>query len=57
VWLRCRDYPEAVPHAALAAMQETLARDIAPVEEDRRLDPELRVLLERIRGKAWDLYA
>lgn len=57
VWLRCRDYPDALPHDALAAMQALLAQDIAPVEEDRRLDPELRQLLERIRGKAWDLYA
>ena len=57
VWLRCRDYPEAVPHAALAKMQDLLSEDIAAVVEDRRLDPELRVLLERIRSQAWELYA
>ena len=57
VWLRCRDYPEAVPHAALARMQELLSEDIAAVVEDRRLDPELRLLLERIRSQAWELYA
>ena len=44
------------PQAALAAMMAALAADIAPVEEDRRLDPELRVLLERMRAQAWPLY-
>jgi histidine ammonia-lyase len=38
-------------------MQEALAADIAPVEEDRRLEPDLRLMLERIRSKAWKLYA
>jgi histidine ammonia-lyase len=27
------------------------------VEEDRRLEPDLRLLLARIRSKAWTLYA
>jgi histidine ammonia-lyase len=57
VWLRGRVSPELQPQAALAAMQEALAADIAPVEEDRRLEPDLRLLLQRIRNKAWDLYA
>jgi len=57
VWLRCRVSPELRPHAALAAMQEALGADIKVVEEDRRLEPELRLLLERIRAKSWDLYA
>jgi histidine ammonia-lyase len=38
-------------------MLDALGQDIAPVEEDRRLDPELRVLLERIRAQCWSLYA
>jgi histidine ammonia-lyase len=57
VWLRCQVSPELRPQAALAAMQEALGSDIKPVEEDRRLEPDLRLLLERIRAKAWDLYA
>jgi histidine ammonia-lyase len=57
VWLRCRSNPEMQPHAALAAMQAALAADIAPVEEDRRLEPDLRLMLERIRARKWDLYA
>ncbi len=57
VWLRCRVSPEMAPQPQLAAMMEQLARDIAVIDEDRRLEPELRLLLERIRGKAWALYA
>jgi histidine ammonia-lyase len=57
VWLRCRATPGLHPPAALAAMQEVLGGDIAPVEEDRRLEPDLRVLLGRIRAQAWELYA
>ena len=57
VWLRRRVTPEVQPHAPLIAMQEALAGEIRPVEEDRRLEPELRVLLERIRAQAWKLYA
>jgi histidine ammonia-lyase len=38
-------------------MVESLSSDIAPILEDRRLDPELRVLLERTRSQAWALYA
>jgi histidine ammonia-lyase len=57
VWLRCQANPELQPQAALAAMQAALAAEIEPVQEDRRLEPELRLLLERIRAKAWDLYA
>ena len=57
VWLRQRSNPELQPHAALAAMQDALASDIKPVEEDRRLEPDLRLMLERIRSQAWGLYA
>ena len=57
VWLRMQASPELQPHAALAAMQDALAADIKPVEEDRRLEPDLRVLLQRIRSQAWELYA
>jgi histidine ammonia-lyase len=57
VWLRCRDHAEVELSAALTQMQESLGADIAPVTEDRRLDPELKVLLARIRNQAWELYA
>ena len=57
VWLRCRVSPELAPQAALSAMMDSLAADIAPVEEDRRLEPDLRLLIERIRARAWTLYA
>jgi len=57
VHLRCRENPDMAPHAALARMQQLLAEDIAVVAEDRRLDPELRLLVQRIRNQAWELYA
>jgi histidine ammonia-lyase len=57
VWLRCRLDPAAPPPPALAAMQAVLAADIRQVEEDRRLEPDLRLLLARIRAKSWELYA
>ncbi|MBP0597856.1 aromatic amino acid lyase [Herbaspirillum sp. LeCh32-8] len=45
-----------LPGGRLAAMQEALARDIAVVDEDRMLEPDLRLLLQRIRQQAWTLY-
>ena len=57
VWLRQQVSPELQLHAALAGMQDALAADLPPVEEDRRLEPDLRLMLERIRSQEWDLYA
>jgi histidine ammonia-lyase len=57
MWLRCRAQPERTAPAALAQMLAALAEHIPPVEEDRRLDPELHMLLARIRNKHWKLYA
>jgi histidine ammonia-lyase len=37
-------------------MMEALGADIRVIEEDRRLEPDLRLLLERIRGRVWKLY-
>ncbi len=54
-WLRSRVNPEMAPQPHLAAMLDAL--HIEPVVEDRRLDGELRKLIERIRGQAWELYA
>ncbi len=57
VWLRCRLDPARTLPAPLAQMLDQLGTDIAPVVEDRRLDLELCLLLERIRAQAWSLYA
>jgi histidine ammonia-lyase len=56
VWLRCRLSSAALPSAGLQEMIDQLSVDIAAIEEDRRLEPDLRLLLERIRGRAWKLY-
>ncbi|HKY07733.1 MAG TPA: aromatic amino acid ammonia-lyase [Candidatus Binatia bacterium] len=56
VWLRRRLNPVLAPRAPLEAMLQALGADIAVVEEDRRLEPDLRLLLERIRERAWKLY-
>ncbi len=57
VWLRCRTNPGTPAPQALLAMMEALGADVKPVVEDRRLEPELRVLIARIREQAWTLYA
>ncbi len=57
VWLRCQLTPSTPAPAALARMMAALADDVAPVVEDRRLEPELRVLIAQIRSQRWSLYA
>jgi len=37
-------------------MLDALGSDIAVVEEDRALETDLRLLLERIRSRVWKLY-
>jgi histidine ammonia-lyase len=56
VWLRCKLNPAASLSMPLQQMMAALGQDIAPVEEDRRLEPDLRVLLLRIRAQTWALY-
>jgi histidine ammonia-lyase len=56
-WLRRRVDPARALPAPLARMLDLLGQDIAPIVEDRRLDPELQLLLGRIRDQAWSLYA
>jgi histidine ammonia-lyase len=56
VWLRCKLNPAATLSKPLQQMMAALAQDIAPVDEDRRLEPDLRVLLLRIRSQTWQLY-
>ncbi len=45
-----------LPGARLAKMQTALAADIPAIKEDRALEPDLRLLLERIRAQHWKLY-
>ena len=56
IWLRCRLDPTLSPAPALAQMMTHLRQDIPPIEEDRRLDLELRILLERLHDQCWTLY-
>ena len=56
VWLRCRLNRIRRSEATLKNMMDALGADIAEIEEDRRLEPDLRLLLERIRDRAWKLY-
>ena len=57
VWLR-QHQPNARPlPAPLAQMHETLGEDFPPLIEDRALEAELRLCLERIRAQHWGLYA
>jgi len=57
VYLRCRVNPAVAPDAPLQQMMAALGVDVTVIVEDRRLEPDLRVLLERIRSQAWELYA
>jgi histidine ammonia-lyase len=56
VGLRCRLNPALTPSPSLQAMIDALSGDIAVIEEDRRLEPDLRLLLERMRRRAWKIY-
>lgn len=57
VWLR-QQAPEAraLP-APLQAMHAALGEDFPPLIEDRALEGELRLCLQRIRAQHWRLYA
>ncbi|MGV8843040.1 MAG: HAL/PAL/TAL family ammonia-lyase [Pseudomonas sp.] len=57
VWLRSQEATARPLSPALAAMHTALAEDFAPVIEDRALEGELRLCLERIRSQHWNLYA
>jgi histidine ammonia-lyase len=56
VWLRRRLNPSLILQAAPQRMLHDLENDIAAIEEDRRLEPDLRLLMERIHSRAWKLY-
>jgi histidine ammonia-lyase len=55
-WLRRGLNPALTPRPSLQSMIDALSGDVAVIEEDRRLEPDLRLLLERIRSRAWKLY-
>ncbi|NVZ79586.1 histidine ammonia-lyase, partial [Pseudomonas gingeri] len=57
VWLRSREADARPLPPALAAMREELARDFPPVIEDRALEAELRLCLQRIAEQHWRLHA
>jgi histidine ammonia-lyase len=56
VWLRCRLNRSVALGMALRNMMDALSTDINAIEEDRRLEPDLRLLLERIHSRVWKLY-
>ncbi|HEX8955337.1 MAG TPA: histidine ammonia-lyase, partial [Burkholderiaceae bacterium] len=56
VWLRQRVQPDHRLDTALAAMMAALEADVREIREDRRLEPDLRLMVERIRSQAWSLY-
>ncbi|MEO6165433.1 MAG: aromatic amino acid lyase, partial [Candidatus Binatia bacterium] len=55
-WLRCRLSPALAPSPSLQTMIDVLSGDISVIEEDRRLEADLRLLLERMRSRAWRIY-
>jgi histidine ammonia-lyase len=55
-WWRIRLSPSLAPGAPLREMLDALGADVAIIEEDRRLEPDLRLLLERMRARTWKLY-
>jgi histidine ammonia-lyase len=55
-WWRGKMDPSLSLSAPLREMVQALGADVAVVEEDRRLEPDLRLLLERIRARTWKLY-
>lgn len=57
VWLRCNEAGARPLPAPLGGMHEHLAKDFPPLTEDRALEGELRLCLERIRARHWGLYA
>src|SRR5262245_46848791 len=56
VWLRCRLNRSVALGMALRNMMDALTTDINAIVEDRRLEADLRLLLERIHSRVWKLY-
>ena len=56
VWLRNRASDARPLPAPLAAMHQQLGEDFAPLLEDRALEGELRLCLQRIGQRHWSLF-
>jgi len=56
VWLRSVQNPALQLQPTVQHMQQQLSADIAPIVEDRRLEPDLRLMLDRIGQQHWNLY-
>ena len=56
VELRCRLNPATQMQESLKNMMSMLSADIPVIIEDRRLEPDLRLMLDRIRQQHWVLY-
>ncbi len=57
VWLRSRQADARPLPSPLAHMHEALLQDFAPVIEDRALESDLRLCLQRIGQRHWRLHA
>jgi len=57
VWLRQRDGQARSLPPTLRDMHAELSEDFPPLIEDRALEGELRLSLQRIRNRHWGLYA
>lgn len=57
LWLRAHETEARALPPALSRMHEQLLEDFAPVIEDRALESDLRVCLERIAARHWRLHA
>ncbi|HEK1007427.1 TPA: aromatic amino acid lyase [Pseudomonas putida] len=57
VWLRTRQGQAHALPPTLAKMHEALLEDFAPVIEDRALESDLRLCLQRIGERHWRLHA
>jgi histidine ammonia-lyase len=56
VWLRSAQQQQTTTNH-LPKMYDALAADIPPIKEDRALENDLKLLLEKIREKAWKIYS
>ena len=56
VFLRMKLNPTVLPEPSVEKMLAELSQDIDEIVEDRRLEPDLRKLLEGIRNRAWNCY-
>ena len=57
IWLRMKVNPAAQLKSSLEEMFGSLKDMIGVIEEDRRLEPDLLLILGHIRACAWKLYA